>query len=101
MALKLVVGCALGLLVSLGSAQASPQALGDTPPVVQPSVIRTLVICDQWQWIGNGAITWGCLVTPRRAGVAGGQTTDEVVLSLQSQINALRAELETLKRSQD
>ncbi len=84
--------------MSVGSAQASFQALGDTPPVIQPSVNRTLVICDQWQWIGNGAITWGCLSTPRRAGVAGGQATDEVVLSLQNQINALRAELEALKR---
>lgn len=63
----------------------------------QPSVARRVLICDQWQWIGNGATTWGCLTVPRQGFVAGGQITDEVVKSLQDQINKLKAELRQLK----
>lgn len=71
----------------------------EASPVTQPSVGRTLLICDQWQWIGNGATTWGCLSTPRRVTVAGGQVTDEVVTSLQNQINELKTQIEALKSS--
>lgn len=95
MKLNSILGWGVGVLVASGFAQAS---LVDQAPVTQPSVNRTLVICDHWQWIGNGAVTWGCVSQPRRAGIAGGQVTDEVVLSLQNQINALRAEVEALKR---
>lgn len=62
--------------------------------VEPPSVARRILVCDQWQWIGGGAITWGCLSQPREALVAGGQITDEVIASLQDQINALKTQLQ-------
>ncbi|MCB0351644.1 MAG: hypothetical protein KDD38_10705 [Bdellovibrionales bacterium] len=63
----------------------------------QPSVVRSTIVCDRWQWIGNGATTWGCLYTPREAFVAGGQATDEVVADLQKQINDLNERLKKLE----
>ena len=64
--------------------------------VTQPSVSRRVLICDKWQWIGESATTWGCLSTPRQVELAGGQITDQVILSLQDQISKLEAKLEKL-----
>jgi hypothetical protein len=72
------------------------QVLADAT-IVQPSVSRRVIICDQWQWIGGSAITWGCLSTPRAAEIAGGQITDQVVASLQEQINQLNAKVKKLE----
>ena len=83
------------MLASTSSWAGIPDAEAD--PVIQPSVGRTLLICDQWQWIGNGATTWGCLSMPRRVTVAGGQVTDDVVTSLQTQINELKDQIDALK----
>ena len=97
--LALAMAFALAATAALASSQdAAP--LQESSPIVQPSVGRTVIICDQWQWIGNGAITWGCLSTPRRATVASGQVTDEVVASLQKQIDELKAQVQALKPAQ-
>jgi hypothetical protein len=87
-------GVVLVFVSTLTWAQAQSQEPG---PITQPSVGRSVLICDQWQWIGNGAVTWGCLTLPRRVTVAGGVATDEVVTSLQNQINELKSQLEALK----
>jgi hypothetical protein len=63
----------------------------------QPSVSARVLICDQWQWIGNNATTWGCLTVPRAALVAQGQKTDQVIASLQEQINKLEARIKKLE----
>jgi len=63
----------------------------------QPTVARQVLICDMWQWIGGSATTWGCLRTPRQVELAGGQVTDQVILSLQDQINKLEDRIEKLE----
>jgi hypothetical protein len=68
--------------------------------VGQPSVSRRVLICDTWQWIGGGAVTWGCLTTPRAIFLSDGKTTDEIVVSLQNQINQLKAQVESLRQTQ-
>lgn len=63
-------------------------------------VSRRLLTCDQWQWIGNGAVTWGCLRTPREAIVAGGAATDEAIAHLLQRIEALEAKVRQLEGDQ-
>ncbi len=94
------VHCKVAVGILIGFAVAGAQAHAQDPtPIVQPTVGRRVIICDQWQWIGNGATTWGCVMQPRAVALAGGQITDQVVASLQSQIEALKAEIEALKAS--
>ena len=88
------VHCKVAVGILIGFAVAGAQAHAQ-----DPTVGRRVIICDQWQWIGNGATTWGCLMQPRAVSLAGGQITDQVVASLQSQIEALKAEIEALKAS--
>ena len=82
------------LLISLTH---TPTSFADDE-IVQPSVARKIVVCDSWQWIGGDATTWGCLYTPRAAEVAAGQAADQVIASLQAQINALEARLKKLEQ---
>lgn len=77
-------------LLSLSTARAAER-------VGQPSVARRTIVCDGWQWIGNGATTWGCLFTPHEAFVAGGKATDDVVADLQRQIDALTERLNKIE----
>lgn len=84
----------ISVLCLLGGLCLSSTATADN--ITQPLVSRRVIVCDKWQWIGSGAITWGCLTTPREAQVAGGTVTDEVITSLQNQINQLQSQLKKL-----
>ncbi|MFN8791892.1 MAG: hypothetical protein ACK5Y2_10610 [Bdellovibrionales bacterium] len=93
MLVKIVAFVLLGTLMMYSTSFAQPQVVG-----VQPSVSRRAIVCDSWQWIGNGAVTWGCMSTPRETSVAHGLTADQVIFSLQEQINQLEARIKALEK---
>ena len=61
-----------------------------------PSVERTGVICDRWQF-SNVTMTWSCLTQPREVSVAHGATTDQVVQLLEDQIRKLDERIKKLE----
>lgn len=83
----------ISLVVTAGA-----YAVSVSESIQQPSVRRSVIVCDRWQWVGGGATSYGCLYRPREATVAGGDVTDEVVSSLQKQINALEERVKKLER---